>query len=79
VALCSLWPFYIGYFALPYCQYIFLTWLPQYLTHYRHIPLVQASVLSSLPFITVFIAVNFAGWTMDWFASRSCRSSRRCG
>ena len=24
--------FYIGYFALPYCQYLFLTWLPQYLT-----------------------------------------------
>jgi MFS family permease len=24
----ALWPFYIGYFALPYCQYIFLTWLP---------------------------------------------------
>ncbi len=64
----GLWPFYIGYFALPYCQYIFLTWLPQYLTHYRNIPLVQASVLSSLPFITAFVAVNFAGWGMDWLA-----------
>ena len=69
----ALWPFYIGYFALPYCQYIFLTWLPQYLTHYRHIPLVQASVLSSLPFITAFVAVNFAGWGMDWFARHGWR------
>ncbi len=69
----ALWPFYIGYFALPYCQYIFLTWLPQYLTHYRHIPLVQASVLSALPFIVAFIAVNFAGWAMDWFARRGWR------
>jgi MFS transporter, ACS family, D-galactonate transporter len=65
----SLWPFYAGYFALPYCQYIFLTWLPQYLTHYRHIPLVMASALSALPFIVAFVAANFAGWAMDWLAA----------
>ncbi len=65
----ALWPFYIGYFALPYCQYLFLTWLPQYLSHYRHIPLIQASALSALPFLVAFIAVNFAGWGMDWLAS----------
>jgi MFS family permease len=69
----ALWPFYIGYFALPYCQYIFLAWLPQYLTHYRHIPLVQASVLSALPYLTAFVAVNFAGWGMDWFARHGWR------
>lgn len=65
----ALWPFYIGYFALPYCQYLFLTWLPQYLSHYRHIPLIQASSLSALPFLVAFVAVNFAGWGMDWLAS----------
>ncbi len=65
----ALWPFYIGYFALPYCQYLFLTWLPQYLSHYRHIPLIQASALSALPFLVAFIAVNLAGWGMDWFAA----------
>ena len=64
----ALWPFYIGYFALPYCQYIFLTWLPQYLTHYRNIPLVTASVLSALPFLVSFIGANFAGWAMDSLA-----------
>ncbi len=69
----ALWPFYIGYFALPYCQYIFLTWLPQYLTHYRHIPLVQASVLSALPYLTAFVAVNFTGWGMDFLASHGWR------
>ncbi len=65
----ALWPFYIGYFALPYCQYLFLTWLPQYLSHYRGIPLVQASALSALPFLVAFIAVNVAGWGMDWLAT----------
>ena len=66
----ALWPFYLGYFALPYCQYIFLNWLPQYLTHYRNIPLTQASLLSALPYLTAFVAVNFAGWGMDWLAKR---------
>jgi ACS family glucarate transporter-like MFS transporter len=65
----ALWPLYFGYFALPYCQYIFLAWLPQYLAHYRHVPLVQASVLSSLPFVAAFLSVNFAGWAMDWLAA----------
>jgi MFS family permease len=65
----ALWPFYIGYFALPYCQYLFLTWLPQYLSHYRGIPLLQASALSALPFLVAFVAVNFAGWGMDWLAA----------
>jgi MFS family permease len=65
----ALWPFYIGYFALPYCQYIFLTWLPQYLSHYRHIPLLQASALSALPFVVAFLASNFTGWAMDWLAA----------
>jgi MFS family permease len=69
----ALWPFYIGYFALPYCQYIFLAWLPQYLSNYRHIPLVQASLLSALPFLTAFVAVNVAGWGMDWFARHGWR------
>ena len=65
----ALWPFYIGYFALPYCQYIFLTWLPQYLTHYRHFSLVTASALSALPFLVAFVGANFAGWAMDWLAA----------
>jgi MFS transporter, ACS family, glucarate transporter len=65
-----LWPFYVGYFALPYCQYIFLAWLPQYLSHYRHISLVNASFLSALPFVTAFVAVNFAGWAMDWMTAQ---------
>ena len=65
----ALWPFYIGYFALPYCQYIFLGWLPQYLSHYHGIPLIQASALSALPFVVAFVGANFAGWAMDWLAA----------
>jgi MFS family permease len=66
----ALWPLYMGYFALPYCQYIFLAWLPEYLSHYRHMSLVRASVLSSFPFLVAFLAMNFCGPAMDWLAAR---------
>ncbi len=69
----ALWPLYFGYFALPYCQYIFLNWLPIYLTQYRHIPLTQASLLSAVPFLVAFVAVNVTGWGMDWFTVRGWR------
>jgi MFS family permease len=70
----ALWPLYFGYFALPYCQYIFLNWLPIYLTQYRHIPLTQASQLSALPYLAAFVAANSTGWAMDWLASRGWRA-----
>lgn len=63
-----LWPLYVGYFALPYCQYIFLAWLPQYLTHYRHLSLAHASFLSAFPFLVAFVAANCSGALMDFFA-----------
>ena len=60
-----LWPLYLSYAALPYCQYIFLTWLPQYLSHYRHLSIVQAGFVSSLPFLVAWVAAISVGWLMD--------------
>jgi MFS family permease len=65
----ALWPLFIGYSALPYCQYLFLTWLPQYLTHYRHIEIVSAGMLSALPFVAAFISANITGQLMDWMTA----------
>ena len=61
----GLWPLYFGYSALPYCQYLFLTWLPQYLTHYRHLEIVNAGMLSALPWLAAFVSANIAGQLMD--------------
>jgi MFS family permease len=68
-----LWPLYIGYFAMPYCQYIFLAWLPQYLSHYRNLSIENASFLSAFPFLMGFVAANIGGFLMDWFASMGWR------
>jgi MFS family permease len=63
----TVWALLLGYFALPYCQYLFLTWLPEYLTKYRHIHLIEAGFLSSLPFLVAFVGANVCGFLMDWF------------
>ncbi|MCL6563029.1 MAG: MFS transporter [Firmicutes bacterium] len=65
-----LWAFMVSYFALPYCQYLFLTWLPVYFNQYRHIPLVESGVLSALPFVVAFFAAISAGWVSDGLARR---------
>ena len=62
-----LWPLYIGYFGGPYCTFLFLTWLPQYLSHYRHMSVTDASFLSAFPFLVAFVAANVCGLLMDWF------------
>ena len=69
----GLWPLYIGYFALPYCQFLFLAWLPQYLAHYRHLSLQNASFLSAFPFVVAFVAGNAGGLLMDWFSAMGWR------
>jgi MFS family permease len=68
-----LWPLYIGFFALPYCQYIFLAWLPQYLSHYRHLSIAHASALSAVPFLVAFVVAILGGYLMDWFAAMGWR------
>jgi len=68
-----LWPLYIGFFAQPYGTFIFLGWLPQYLSHYRHLSIENASFLSAIPFLVGFVTSNIAGFLMDWFASMGWR------
>jgi MFS family permease len=69
----GLWPLFFGYSALPYCQYLFLTCLPQYLTHYRHIELISAGMLSALPFLAAFISANITGQLMDFMTAKGWR------
>jgi ACS family D-galactonate transporter-like MFS transporter len=66
----ALWPLFLSWMALPYCNYIFLTWLPQYLTKYRHLPIVQAGLLSSIPFFVAAAAMIGSGFLLDWFARK---------
>jgi MFS family permease len=66
----TLWPLFLSWTALPYANYIFLTWLPQYLTKYRHLEIVQAGLLSSVPFFIAAAAMILSGFAMNYFADR---------
>jgi MFS family permease len=69
----GLWPLYIGNFAMPYCNYLFINWLPQYLSHYRHLSIANASFLSAFPFLIAFVAANVSGFILDGLAARGWR------
>jgi len=66
----TLWPLFLGWAAGPYCQFIFLTWLPQYLTKYHNLPVVQAGLLASVPFFAGAVMQFGSGFVLDWFAKR---------
>jgi MFS family permease len=70
----ALWPLFLSWMALPYCNYIFLTWLPQYLTRYRHLEVVQAGLLASIPFFIAAAAMIASGFLLDYFAGRGWKS-----
>lgn len=64
------WAVILPYFALPYCQFLFLAWLPTYFVKYRHMHLVEAGIVSALPFIVAFFAANFTGFMSDWMSRK---------
>jgi MFS family permease len=65
-----IWVFVLTYFAVPYSNFLILTWLPLYLTRFRGVHLVLAGVLSAIPFLAAFVAANLAGLLSDLFAGR---------
>lgn len=72
----TLWPLFLSFIAVPYCNYVFLTWLPQYLARYRHLPVVQAGLLSSVPFFAAAATTIVSGMLLDLFARKGWKGER---
>jgi len=64
----SLWGVYLGQFCLNAVPWFFLTWFPTYLVRERHLALLQAGFLASLPFLAAFVGVLAGGWASDFMA-----------
>lgn len=64
----SLWGVYLGQFCLNAVPWFFLTWFPTYLVRERHVALLQAGFLASLPFLAAFVGVLAGGWVSDLMA-----------
>jgi sugar phosphate permease len=73
------WGMLIGYFGSVYLNWVYLTWLPSYLTLERHMSLLHTGFAASLPFFCGFIGSLVAGWFSDSITrhGRSPVASRR--
>jgi sugar phosphate permease len=59
------WGMMIGFFGSVYLNWVYLTWLPGYLTMARHMSLVTTGFAASIPFFCGFIGCLAAGWFSD--------------
>jgi sugar phosphate permease len=65
------WGMIIGYFGSVYLNWVYLTWLPGYLTMARHMSLVRTGFAASIPFFCGFLGCLAAGWFSDRVARGS--------
>jgi sugar phosphate permease len=59
------WGMIIGFFGSVYLNWVYLTWLPGYLTQARHMSMVRTGFSASVPFFCGFIGCLVAGWLSD--------------
>ncbi|MGE7765751.1 MFS transporter [Peribacillus sp. NPDC096540] len=67
----TMWKLVVAWFGLDVVIWGFSSWLPSYLLKVRELDLLQAGVISSLPFFAGGIAMILGGWVVDkYFVGR---------
>ncbi|WHY74518.1 MFS transporter [Fictibacillus enclensis] len=67
----TMWKLVIAWFGLDVVIWGFASWLPSYLLKVRHLDLLQAGFVASLPFFAGGIAMILGGWLVDkYFINR---------
>lgn len=67
----STWGMMLGFGGSVYLNWVFLTWLPGYLSAERGMDLMTSGLASSVPFFFGFLGCLIAGWFSDIFSRRS--------
>jgi len=65
------WGMMIGFFGSVYLNWVYLTWLPAYLVHERHMSLATSGAMASIPFFCGFAGCLVAGWLSDLISRTS--------
>jgi sugar phosphate permease len=65
------WGMILGFFGSVYLNWVYLTWLPAYLTTERHMSLARTGVMASVPFFCGFLGCLVAGWLSDQVTKRT--------
>jgi len=58
----------LGFLCFGYYGYLLVTWLPDYLVEVRHLTILHAGMLTSIPFIVWTVAEPTGGWLADRLA-----------
>jgi sugar phosphate permease len=67
----TMWKLVIAWFGLDIVLWGFSSWLPSYLLKVRHLDLLHAGLLASLPFFAGGVAMVLGGWAVDkYFTNR---------
>jgi MFS family permease len=66
----------LGFFCFDYYWYLLVTWLPDYLVTVRHLTVLKAGFLSSLPFFVFGVSEPIGGWIADRLVSQGWDETR---
>jgi len=66
----QLWGIYIGQFAVGVTLWFFLTWFPSYLVTARHLTILHAGFIASIPYLSAMLGVLFGGAFSDGLVRR---------
>lgn len=66
----TIWGMVLGFFALNFAFYFFITWFPSYLVEARGLSTLKTGVFGMLPPLAAFFAEFAGGWWSDRLTSR---------
>ena len=69
------WALVIGQFCTLWTWYMLLTWMPIYLVREQGFSLEEMGVYSMIPYLTMLLAANGAGWLADSLIRRGVRTT----
>jgi sugar phosphate permease len=67
----DIWALTFTYFTYGYTLWIYLTWLPTYLSKVRHFSFTQLGIVASLPLIGGLLGDLVGGWTCDFLYKKT--------
>jgi sugar phosphate permease len=73
----KVWGLTIGFAAYGYSFYLFLTWLPSYLTSSLHLGLIKSGWYAAVPWLVAAVVdVIVGGWLVDYLIARGLEPTR---
>jgi len=66
----------LGFFCFDYYWYLLVTWLPDYLVTVRHLTILKAGLLASMPFFVFGVSEPIGGWVADRLVQKGWDETR---